>query len=127
MALSKPTDSELEILHVLWERGPSTVRQVHEQLSQTRDLGYTTALKLMQIMHEKGLLSRTEEGRSHVYIALVTEEATQRDLLDRFVGTAFRGSALKLVVQALGNSKASPAELEEIRQLLDRLDQAPEK
>lgn len=117
----KPTDSELEILHVLWEHGPSTVRQVYEQLSQGRDLGYTTALKLMQIMHEKGLLSRTEDGRSHVYSALLTEEEAQRDLLNRFVDTAFRGSALKLVMQALGGGRASKAELDEVRRLLDDL------
>lgn len=126
MALSKPTDSEVEILHVLWENGPSTVRQVHEHLSRSRDLGYTTALKLMQIMHEKKLLSRTEEARSHVYAAQLTEADAQRDLLNRFVDTAFRGSAMKLVMQALGDSKASPAELDEIRKLLDRMDQAPE-
>jgi predicted transcriptional regulator len=122
MSLPKPTDSELEILHVLWEQGPSTVRQVHERLSRGRDLGYTTALKLMQIMHEKGLLGRTEEGRSHVYAALLTEEEAQRDLLNRFVDTAFRGSALKLVMQALGDGRASQAELDEVRRLLDELD-----
>ncbi len=122
MALSKPTDSELEILHVLWEHGPSTVRQVFEHLSRGRDLGYTTALKLMQIMHEKGLITRTEEGRSHVYAAQLTEADAQRDLLNRFVDTAFRGSAMKLVMQALGDSKASKDELDEIRRLLDQLD-----
>jgi len=121
MAFQKPTDSELEILHVLWERGPSTVRQVYEHLSQGRDLGYTTALKLMQIMHEKGLLSRTEDRRSHVYSALLTEEEAQRDLINRFVDTAFRGSALKLVMQALGGGRASKAELDEVRRLLDDL------
>jgi predicted transcriptional regulator len=121
MAFQKPTDSELEILHVLWEHGPSTVRQVHEHLSKARDLGYTTALKLMQIMHEKGLLSRAEEGRSHVYSALLTEEEAQRDLLNRFVDTAFRGSAMKLVMQALGGGNASKAELDEVRRLLDDL------
>ena len=122
MAFQKPTDSELEILHVLWERGPSTVRQVYDHLSQGRDLGYTTALKLMQIMHEKGLLSRTEDGRSHVYSALLTEEEAQRNLLNRFVDTAFRGSALKLVMQALGDGNASKAELDEVRRLLDDLE-----
>ncbi|MBC7891715.1 MAG: BlaI/MecI/CopY family transcriptional regulator [Sphingobacteriaceae bacterium] len=119
----KPTDSELAILHVLWEQGPSTVRQVFEHLSRGRDLGYTTALKLMQIMHEKGLITRTEAGRSHVYAALLTETDAQRDLLNRFVDTAFRGSAMKLVMQALGDSKASKDELDEIRRLLDQLDQ----
>lgn len=122
MAFQKPTDSELAILQVLWQNGPSTVRQVHEHLSQGRDLGYTTALKLMQIMHEKGLLARTEDGRSHVYSALLTEEEAQRDLLNRFVDTAFRGSAMKLVMQALGGGRASKAELDEVRRLLDDLE-----
>ena len=117
----KPTDSELEILHVLWTNGPSTVRQVHETLSQSRDLGYTTALKLMQIMYEKGLLSREEEARSHTYSALVSEEDTQRNLVDRFVETAFRGSASKLVMQVLGQHKASREELDEIKALLNNL------
>ncbi len=117
----KPTDSELEILHILWENGPSTVRHVHERLSQSRDIGYTTALKLMQIMHEKGLLTRDDAGKSHTYTAAVTEEDTQRGLIDRFVETAFRGSASKLVMQVLGQHKTSSAELDEIKQLLERL------
>lgn len=117
----KPTDAELEILHVLWANGPSTVRQVHDSLSQNREIGYTTALKLMQIMHEKGLLSREEDGRSHTYTALVTEEDTQRSLVDRFVETAFRGSASKLVMQVLGQHKASREELDEIKALLNNL------
>ena len=117
----KPTESELEILQVLWAKGPSTVRQVNEHLSQTRDIGYTTTLKLMQIMHEKGLLSRTEEGRYHVYQALIGEEETQQHLLDRFVDTAFRGSAMKLVMQVLGNSKATPRELEELQKMINQL------
>ncbi|AQG81343.1 BlaI/MecI/CopY family transcriptional regulator [Spirosoma montaniterrae] len=117
----KPTDSELEILHVLWQNGPSTVRQVHENLSQNRDIGYTTALKLMQIMFEKGLLTRDEASKSHTYTAAVTEEDTQRGLIDRFVETAFRGSATKLVMQVLGQHKTSPEELDEIKQLLNRL------
>lgn len=117
----KPTDSELEILHVLWANGPSTVRQVHEKLSQSRDIGYTTALKLMQIMYEKGLLSREEDSRSHTYTAIVSQEDTQRNLVDRFVETAFRGSASKLVMQVLGQHKASRAELDEIKNLLNDL------
>lgn len=118
----KPTDAELEILHVLWQNGPLTVRQVHDQLILTREMGYTTALKLMQIMHEKGLLTRTEDARSHIYTANVTEEDTQRTLLDRFVETAFRGSASKLVLQALGQHKASREELDEIKKLLNQID-----
>lgn len=118
----KPTDSELEILTFLWQAGPSTVRQVHEYLSATKDAGYTTTLKLMQIMQEKGLLSRSEEGRSHIYIAAVGEEETQQTLLDRFVETTFRGSAARLVMQALGNHETSPDELDEIRKLLNNLE-----
>jgi len=118
----KPTDSELEILAFLWQNGPSTVRQVHDFLAKTKDAGYTTTLKLMQIMQEKGLLSRTEESRSHIYTAQVSEEETQQSLLGRFVETAFRGSAAQLVMQALGNHKTSTEELDEIRQLLDELE-----
>lgn len=120
----KPTDAELEILHVLWTNGPSTVRQVHDALSQNRDLGYTTALKLMQIMVEKGLLTRQEDARSHTYTAAVNEEETQQGLVDRFVETAFRGSASKLVMQVLGNHKASREELDEIKLLLNNLDRS---
>ena len=118
----KPTDSELEILTYLWQEGPSTVRQVHDYLAGTKDAGYTTTLKLMQIMHEKGLLTRTEEGRSHIYTARVSEEQTQQTLLDRFVETTFRGSAARLVMQALGNHKTSAEELDEIRELLKNLE-----
>ncbi|AYQ34209.1 BlaI/MecI/CopY family transcriptional regulator [Runella sp. SP2] len=121
----KPTDSELEILQVLWQEGPCTVRQVNERLTENRDVGYTTTLKLMQIMYEKGLLTRMEDARSHVYEANVSEEETQATLLERFVGTAFRGSASKLVMQALGSHKTTPAELDEIRKLLDQIEQQP--
>lgn len=117
----KPTESELEILQVLWEHGPSTVRFVNDELSKTRETGYTTTLKLMQIMHEKGMVARDEAGRSHVYQAAVGETATQKQLLDRFLDTAFRGSALKLVMQALGNKKNSDEDLNAIRNLLDNL------
>lgn len=117
----KPTDSELEILQIIWAKGPSTVRQVNEELSRSKEVGYTTTLKLMQIMHEKNLLSRTEEGRYHIYTALVTEGDTRQNLLDRFVETTFRGSAAQLVMQALGNSKTSKEELDEIQKLIDQL------
>ncbi|GAA4468247.1 hypothetical protein GCM10023189_53210 [Nibrella saemangeumensis] len=117
----KPTDAELEILQVLWQKGPCTVRQVHEELTQNREIGYTTALKLMQIMHEKGLLDRMEDSRSHTYSANLTEEDIQRTLVGRLVDTAFRGSASKLVMQALGQGKASREELDEIRQLLNQI------
>lgn len=118
----KPTDAELEILAYLWQAGPSTVRDVHDHLTLSKEIGYTTTLKLMQIMHEKGLLSREEEGRSHVYTTQVSEEETQQTLLDRFVETTFRGSAARLVMQALGNHDTSPQELDEIRKLLNNLE-----
>jgi BlaI family penicillinase repressor len=118
---NKPTESELEILQILWQHGPSTVRFVNDELSKNKETGYTTTLKLMQIMHEKGMVARDEAGRSHVYNAAISESATQKQLLDRFLDTAFRGSALKLVMQALGNRKTSEKELNEIRNLLDKL------
>jgi predicted transcriptional regulator len=117
----KPTESELEILQLLWEHGPSTVRFINDELSKNKETGYTTTLKLMQIMHEKGMVQRDEAGRSHVYKAAISESATQNQLLDRFLETTFRGSALKMVMQALGNKKTSEQDLNEIRNLLDNL------
>jgi predicted transcriptional regulator len=113
----KPTDSELEILRVLWSRGPSTVRDVAAVLE--RESGYTTILKLLQIMTEKGLVVRDETARTHVYQAASTQDETQRQLVRDLMARAFDGSASKLVVQALASGKASPAELDEIRKLLD--------
>ena len=118
----KPTESELEILQVLWQLGKATVRQVNDELSTLREIGYTTTLKLLQIMHEKHLVSRIEEGRYHVYKAEVGEEQTQNLLLDRFVDATFRGSAMKLVMQTLGNHQASKEELEEIKKLIESLE-----
>ena len=118
---NKPTESELEILQILWEHGPNTVRFVNDELSKTKETGYTTTLKLMQIMHEKRKVHSEESARSHSYSAAITESATQKQLLDRFLDTAFRGSALKLVMQALGNRKTSAQDLNEIRNLLDTL------
>ena len=114
----KPTDSELEILRVLWTRGPSTVRQVAAQLD--REAGYTTILKLLQIMTEKGLVVRDESERTHVYQAAYTEDQTQRQLVTDLLDRAFDGSAAKLVLQALASHTASPQELEEIRKLLNK-------
>lgn len=119
---ARPTDSELEILQVLWEHGPSTVRQVHEQISQQREVGYTTILKLMQIMAEKGLAERNTDQRTHIYRAAVTEAQTQQTLLRRFLDTTFRGSAAKMVMQALGNRDTSPEELEEIKAFIQRME-----
>ena len=114
---ARPTDAELAILHVLWDRGPSTVRQVFESLSD-RETGYTTTLKLMQIMSEKGLVRRDETARTHVYAAAVSRDKTQqhlvRDLLDR----AFGGSAASLVMQALSSHPTSAEERREIEQLI---------
>ena len=118
----KPTESEMAILRILWQDGPATVRQVHEQLSQNKDAGYTTTLKLMQIMTEKGFVQRDETSRTHVYKAVVSEADAQKQLLDRFLETAFGGSAAKLVMQALGNHRTSRQELDEIRQLLDKME-----
>lgn len=118
----KPTESELEILQLLWQNGPSTVRQVHDELTKIKDSGYTTTLKLMQIMFEKGLVSRTDEGRYHLYKAEVGEAETQNSLLGKFVDATFRGSAMKMVMQALGNHKASKEELDEIKRLIEKLE-----
>jgi len=119
MPLPRPTDAELAILRVLWARGPSTVRQVHEVLSRERPAAYTTALKLLQIMTDKGLVSRDERDRSHVYQARLTEAQTQRQLVRDLLDRAFGGSSAKLVMQALAAKRASPEELLEIRRLID--------
>ncbi|MEW6157123.1 MAG: BlaI/MecI/CopY family transcriptional regulator [Verrucomicrobiota bacterium] len=118
--LPRPTEAELAILRVLWQHGPSTVRQVHEALE--RDTGYTTVLKLLQIMTEKGLVTRDDAERSHVYSARLAQEETQRQLLTDLLDRAFAGSAQKLVLQALSMKKASAGELAEIRRLLDELE-----
>jgi predicted transcriptional regulator len=122
----RPTDSELEILQVLWANGPSSVRFVYEQISKQRDVGYTTVLKLMQIMAEKGLAGRDTSRRTHIYRARIAEEETQQNLLRRFMDTTFRGSASKLVLQALGNAKTSPEELDEIKALIQRMEDEQE-
>lgn len=118
----KPTESELEILQILWALGKATVRQVNDELSKTKEVGYTTTLKLMQIMFEKNIVSRTEEGRYHVYQAEVGEEQTQHLLLDKFIGATFRGSATRMVMQALGNQQVSKDELEEIKKLIEAME-----
>lgn len=118
----RPTDAELSILRVLWSRGPSTVRDVHEELNRENPTGYTTVLKLLQIMTEKGLVVRDEAQRAHIYESRYGEQKTQRQLLGDLADRAFGGSAAKLVVQALSGRKASTDELNEIRDLLDRLE-----
>jgi predicted transcriptional regulator len=118
----RPTDAELAILNVLWAQGACTVRDVHERLSQDRDMGYTTVLKLMQIMFDKGLVTRDDSQRSHVYKARQKEQTTQRMLVTDLLARAFGGSTEKLVMQALAAKKASKDELAEIRRLLDELE-----
>lgn len=116
--LPKPTDAELAILRVLWQRGPSTVRQVHDALNATKKTGYTTVLKFLQIMHEKGLVSRDEAPYAHVYQARLPREEAQRTLVQDLLNRAFEGSMSGLVLQALSSKKASKAELSEIRKIL---------
>ena len=121
--LIKPTESELEILQILWGKGLATVREVHEDLIRSKDIGYTTILKLMQIMHEKGIVKRDDSMRTHVYQAAVNKEKTQKHLLGKMIDSLFGGSPTQLVIQALGDDshKASPEELEKIQALLDTL------
>jgi BlaI family transcriptional regulator, penicillinase repressor len=120
--IKRPTEAELEILQVLWENGSSTVRFVNEKLNKIRLVGYTTTLKLMQIMTEKDLLSRDTQSRTHIYSVALRKEDTQKQLLDRLLETAFGGSAQKLVMQALGNHKSSKLELEEIKKFIKHLE-----
>ena len=120
--LPRPTDAELAILRVLWERGPSTVRDVTVALQKERGTGYTTALKLMQIMTEKGLVQRNDSQRTHVYEAVAAAEVTRKQLVTDLLERAFGGSAQQLVMQALSSKKASSAELVEIRKLIDEME-----
>lgn len=118
----KPTEAELAILQVLWGQGPCTVRQVQEQLEAQRKTGYTTTLKLMQIMFEKGLLRRDDSGHAHIYRAAVTRANTQKKMVGQLLDQVFEGSAQQLVLQALSSRKSTPEELAEIRELLDELE-----
>ena len=118
----KPTDSELEILQILWKEGPATVRLVNDQLNTQRTVGYTTTLKIMQIMYDKGFLSREKEGKTHIYQAEVQQSEAQKHLVDKLLDTAFQGSATQLVMQALGSRDTSQEEIDEIRRFLDGLD-----
>lgn len=125
--ITKPTEAELQILQILWQNGPSTVRFVNEKLNEEKKTGYTTSLKTMQIMFEKKLVKRNEENKTHIYVAIVKEEDVQKHLLDKFLDSAFKGSAMKLVMQALGNRKTSKKELDEIRALLDKIEKGGNK
>ena len=118
----KPTDSELEILHVIWQHGPSSVRFINDELKTKKDVGYATTLKIMQIMTDKGLLERREQGRRHIYSSVMQEQEAQKLLLGKFLETTFSGSAMKMVMQALGNHRASPTELEELKALIEKIE-----
>ena len=118
---TRPTESELEILQVLWNKESATVRTVHEELSKTKDSGYTTTLKLMQIMFEKGLVSRDDSNKTHIYQPAVSREKTQKLFLNKMIDTLFAGSSTNLVLQALGGHAASEEELEKIQLLINDL------
>ena len=122
-ATPRPTDAELAILRVLWDRGPSTVREVHEALRSSQSSGYTSVLKLLQIMTDKGLVVRDETNRAHVYGPKLSEQRTQLQLLGDLVDRAFAGSSAKLVLQALSGRRATRQELRDIRALLDKLEE----
>lgn len=118
----KPTESELEILQVMWTKGECTVRDVHDELSKNKDAGYTTTLKLMQIMHEKGLVSRDTSSKTHLYKAAITRQQAQKTALDKFIATVYSGSASDLVMQALGQHKTSKEEIDTIKKYLDQFE-----
>jgi len=116
----KATESELEILQVIWKKGQCTVRDVHEELAKSKDAGYTTTLKLMQIMHDKGLVERDTTAKTHLYKALITREQAQKTALDKIISTVFKGSTSELVIQALGNHRASKDEIDAIKSYLEK-------
>jgi BlaI family penicillinase repressor len=117
----KATESELEILQILWEKGDCTVREVHEILEKSKESGYTTTLKLMQIMHEKGLVARDTSAKTHIYRALQNQEKTQQHLVNKMIDNVFNGSAARMVMQALGNHSTSKDEINAIKEYLDQL------
>ncbi len=118
----KPTEKELEILHVMWNKQAVSVKEVHEALGGDEINGYTTILKLMQIMHEKGLVTRQKSGKLHLYEAVHSQENTRQQVLDKMITTVFQGSATQLVMSALGNRKSSREELQEIKRYLEKLE-----
>jgi hypothetical protein len=117
----KPTDSELEILNVLWDKHTASVRQVHEELIKSKEAGYTTTLKLLQIMFEKGLVTRNDSAKTHFYTPAFSKESTQKQLLNKIIKNVFGGNSAQLVLQALGNNHSSEKELNAIQELLDLL------
>ena len=118
----KPTEAELKILQILWQNGPSSVRFVNDKLNEEKEVGYTTTLKIMQIMADKQLVNRNTDNRTHIYESQIEEDATQKQLLKKFVDATFRGSAMKLVMQALGNHEASEDELQKIKDLIRKIE-----
>jgi BlaI family transcriptional regulator, penicillinase repressor len=120
--LPKPTEKELEILQILWEKGPVAVKDVHEVLGGESVNGYTTILKIMQIMHEKGLVTRQKSGKLHLYKAVPSQENTRNQMVNKMINTVFQGSAMQLVISALGNHKSSHEELEQIKEYLRKLE-----
>ncbi len=122
-ARSTPTPSEMEILDELWGRDEATAQTIHDALGGTRSVGYTGTLKLMQLMHQKGLLGRRREGRSHVYYPLIDEQDTKSSLLNTFIDATFAGSASRMMMHLLGNKKVSREELNQIRDYLDRIEE----
>jgi len=118
----KPTEKELEILQILWEKGASSVKDVHEAMGGEDANGYTTILKLMQIMYEKGLVTRQKSGKLHLYRAVPTQESTQKIMITKMIDTVFQGSAAQLVMSALGQRKSSKEELEQIKKYLEQLE-----
>jgi BlaI family penicillinase repressor len=118
----KPTESELEILQVIWKKGQCSVRDVHEELAKNKDSGYTTTLKLMQIMHEKGLVERDTNAKTHLYKALISREQAQQGAIDKIISTVFKGSTSDLVIQALGKHRASKDEIDAIKNFLDQFE-----
>ena len=119
----KPTDSELEVMQVLWEHGSLTVRQVNNLLNEQRRVGYTTTLKIMQIMTDKGMLNRDTGQRSHIYSPALEPEQVQSTILDHILRTVYRGSTSKLILQALGNHASSRKEIEKIKELIQKLEE----
>lgn len=119
---NKPTDSEVEVLALIWQHGELTVRQINDQIKKSRNIGYTTTLKIMQIMYEKGMLTRQKDGKTHIYNAVEPRQKTQLGLLTKMVNTVFHGSAKDLVMQALGSENTSKEELAEIKAYLEKLE-----
>jgi len=123
----KPSENELKILQILWDLGPSSVREVHEKISESKDSGYTTTLKLMQIMATKGIAIRDTSARTHIYSAAISEQKTKTDLLSKFISATFKGSSSSLVLQALGNGKTTQDELDEIKALIVSIEKTNRK